>query len=828
MSQRYLGGVITANPTTPTLASLSGVWTLEQQFQNFNVWSPKIVGNSVRFRSSASANLQRTFVSSNRKTWTWSGWVKRGLLANRQGLFSAGLISGTFHYHTIHFDSNDKLNVVFYPDTTSTTLITTQVFRDPSAWYHLVVAFDTTQATAANRVKVYVNGSQVTAFDTASYSAQNTDGYINSTTYNSGIHYIGRFTPSDTAYLDGYLGEINFIDGQALTPSSFGALDSTGVWQPLPYTGTYGTNGFYLTFSDNSAATAAALGKDTSGNGNNWTPNNISLTAGVTYDWMLDSPTNWTNGTGNGVANYCVLNPLSTAQFTLSNANLNWSITSSASNALYLRSTLAMSSGKWYWEVTPTDVGAGPNLYIGIQDATYTPSSSTTDNVTSGYAYKFDGNKVTGATSTAYGSSWTNNDVIAIALDMDAGTITFYKNNTSQGIAFSSLSGSYLPLIMHNVGGISRTTAGNVNFGQRPFTYTPPTGFRALNTLNLPDPTIMNGAQYIAATTYTGNGTSQSISNAVNGVSMQPDLVWTKIRSASGNHNLMDSVRGTSALLQPNSTAAEASNSNAITAFNSGGFSVGSDFGSNNNGSTYVGWQWQAGKGVTSSNTNGSITSTTSVSTTAGFSVLRYTGTGANATVGHGLGVAPRMIIVKNRSIVDGWVVYHASLTSAAYFLQLNTTAAESSNSTVWNSTAPNSTVFGVGSSTNSNGNGNNLVAYCFVQIAGYSAFGSYTGNGSTDGPFVFCGFRPRFVLVKSATGTAGNWIIWDTARDDANVTDNALFANLSNAESAGVNIDILSNGFKIRDTSTSDNQNAATYIFAAFAENPFKIARAR
>lgn len=767
------------------------------------------ISRSVRLRSSATANFTRTLSASNRKTWTWSAWVKRGLLANRQALFSAGLISGTFHYHTIHFDSNDKLNVVFYPDTTSTTLITTQVFRDPSAWYHLVVAFDTTQATAANRVKVYVNGSQVTAFDTASYSAQNTDGYINSAAYNSGVHYIGRFTPSDTAYLDGYLTEINFIDGQALTPSSFGETDVlTGVWKPKKYAGTYGTNGFFLNFSDNSSNTATTIGKDYSGNGNNWTPNNISVTAGSTYDSMLDVPTLWADG-GNGRGNYCVLNPLSTSQFTVSNANLNWSITSSASNALYLRSTLAVSSGKWYWEVTPTDVGAGPNLFIGIQDANYSPNSSTTDNVTSGFAYKYDGNKVTGATSTAYGSSWTNNDVIGVALDMDAGTITFYKNNTSQGTAFSSLSGTYLPLIMHNVGGTSRTTAGNVNFGQRPFTYTPPTGFKALNTQNLPEPTIKKGNAYFDATTYTGNGGTQTVANSGG---FAPDFVWIKNRSTATDHGLFDTVRGATKRLASNLANAETTEVNSLTAFTSTGFTVGATQDFNQNSIGLVGWQWKEGA-------------------TQGFDIVTYTGDGTSPrNISHSLGVVPAMVIVKSRGSVSSWIVKHKNL-SSNNVLFLEGTNAQLSPSNGYVQDLSSSTTFGVvnggGGVANVNTNGTAYVAYLFSEVAGFSKFGSYTGNGSADGPFVFCGFKPRWVMVKATSG-ALHWWIWDTGRNTYNAMNDALVPDLTVAEQTPLPIDCLSNGFKLRTSNGEMNNNGTTFIFAAFAENPFKYVLAR
>ena len=830
MSQRYLGGVITANPTTPTMTTESGVWTLEQQFQYSNVWSPKIVGNSVRFRSSASANLQRTFVSSNRKTWTWSGWVKRGLLANRQGLFSAGLISGTYHYHTIHFDSNDKLNVVFYPDTTSTTVITTRLFRDPSAWYHIVVAFDTTQATAANRVRIYVNGVQETAFDTASYSAQNTDGYINSTTYNSGIHYIGRFTPSDTAYLDGYLGEINFVDGQALTPSSFGALDSTGVWQPLPYTGTYGTNGFYLTFSDNSAATAAALGKDTSGNGNNWTPNNISLTAGSTYDWMLDSPTNWTNGTGNGVANYCTLNPLRySTNGTLSEANLKYS-NGSGDNGAKAIATFGIPSGKWYWEGSWISGPSNSRFVVGF-------ASSSTAVTSASMPFERDGSNL----------GLAANDIANVAIDFDAGKIWYGKNNVWQSSGdpatganpiqtFTPSTYDFLYPGIRCYSASDGTTVGVANFGQRPLSYTPPTGFKALNTLNLPDPTIMNGAQYMAATLWTGTQAARAINNSVNGVAFQPDFLWTKSRSNVEDHRLSDSVRGGNGTvlgtLASNTTGAEAFDTD-VTGFASTGFNIRAGTNSPNvTGRTYVGWQWQAGKGVTSSNTNGTITSTTSVSTTAGFSVLRYNGNGTSgATIGHGLGVTPKMYILKRRDASGyNWIVQTTIIDGSLDYLFLNTTAAKGDSG----DTPPTSSVISVSGNADVNASGGTYVAYLFAPVSGYSAFGSYTGNGSSSGPFVYLGFRPRWILIKRSDTSGTSWCLVDSSRSPNNTSvnggmQNTLFPNVSNAEDTGADIcDGLSNGFRFYQGASSFNANGGTYIYAAFAENPFKIARAR
>ena len=342
---------------------------------------------------------------------------------------------------------------------------------------------------------------------------------------------------------------------------------------------------------------------------------------------------------------------------------------------------------------------------------------------------------------------------------------------------------------------------------------------------------IPDGRTVMAATAYTGTGAVQSISNAVNGVSMQPDWVWFKRRGAVENHWLTDSVRGSTKGLFSNLTDAEATRTDQLTSFNSNGFSLGADAAgySNVSGQSYIAWQWKAG-GTAVSNTAGSITSSVSANTTAGFSVVTYTGTGANATVGHGLGVAPSMVIVKSRSSVYDWGVYQSANTAspATQRLLLSTTSATDTNSTYWNNTAPTSSVFSLGSQPNVNNSASTFVAYCFAPVAGYSAFGSYTGNASTDGPFVFLGFRPRFVMIKCSS-TTGNWIIWDSSRGTYNVIDSLrLYPNLSDAEGGGVDIDFVSNGFKFRNTNAAMNGSGSTYIYMAFAENPFKYANAR
>ena len=332
---------------------------------------------------------------------------------------------------------------------------------------------------------------------------------------------------------------------------------------------------------------------------------------------------------------------------------------------------------------------------------------------------------------------------------------------------------------------------------------------------------IPDGRTVMAATLWTGNGTSQAINNAVNGVSFQPDMAWVKDRSSARSHVLIDAVRGTGLTLFPNETTAEQSNTDRITSFNSNGFSVGAGLGTNASTETYVGWQWNGG-GSTVTNTSGSISAQVRANTTAGFSVVTFTGTGSAATVGHGLGVAPQMVIAKTRNGVNDWFVY-TQARGATKTLYLNLTNAEGTTSAVWNNTAPTSTVFTVGTTFSTN----TCVAYCFAAVAGYSAFGSYTGNGSADGPFVYLGFRPRFIMFKR-TDSTGSWFMEDSSRGTYNVMGPELYANNSDVETTVSRLDFLSNGFKMRAANAGDNANGGTYIYMAFCENPFKFSNAR
>jgi hypothetical protein len=795
---------------------------------------------SLRFRSSASAYLSRTpSVTGDRQKWTHSFWFKRGELTSSKTFF-LGVNGNSTQYSYIGMFNN---TLRFYETSGGTTINieTTQVFRDPSSWYHVVIAVDTTQATSSNRIKIYLNGSQITAFSSATYPTQNYNTYWGTSTYPM---LIGRGDdPTSTPfYFDGYWAEHHWVNGQQLTPSSFGSTNAlTGVWQPARYTGTYGTNGFYLPFTDNSALTTssnAGLGKDFSGNGNYWTTNNISITSGVTYDSMTDVPT-LTSATA---ANFAVLNPLakiggSQVNYgTLSNANLTHAESGSGTGNYLSTIAIPPSSGKFYFEIT-ADVLQPTYGYYPVMGLLPAGSEAAATLGFAGYnvqglAYYssntyYANNNTTGYTGTAIsvgqtrcfaydsatGKLWvrTNNGSWENSGDPVAGTNPFVTLSTSY---------SYFPYAANY------QSTSTTNYGQRPFAYTPPTGYVALNTYNLPTSTIVKGNTVMDVNTWTGNGSTQTITNAAG---FKPDFVWIKNRNNVRWHILTDSVRGNNKQSFSNDTAAEESRTDRITSFNSNGFSVGSYTDVNYNADTFVGWQWQAGQGSTSSNTNGTITSTVSVNASAGFSVVTYTGTGSNATVGHGLGVTPSWIIVKARSAVQDWRVYTVTVGNTGV-LDLNTTnAAVTGQSGFWNNTSPTSSVFSVGGAASTNGNGSTYVAYCFAPITGFSAFGSYTGNGSTDGPFVYVGFRPKFVLIKSTT-SANDWIIEDTARNTYNVSNSKLSPNTSGAEftnTTAVGIDFLSNGFKIRGTDGSIN-TSNTYIYAAFAESPYKNSLAR
>lgn len=710
---------------------------------------PNLITNSLRFRRVASPSLTRTFGSpTNASEYTWSGWVKRGQAGSLNfSLFGAASLTTTY----LRFTTSNAISLFI---NNVQAVLTTATFNDLLAWFHVVYSQNATSQT------IYVNGIVVGTGTTAP------------SIFNTNIaHSIGSNGGSN--YFDGYLTEVNFIDGQALAPSSFGEINSTtGQWSPKQYTGTYGNNGFRLRF--NNTSSLSALTEDSSGRGNNWTAANVSLTSGVTYDSMIDVPINYSDG-GNGRGNYAVLNPL-TAIPNQVNASFNAGNLETqgfATDAVI--GSISMDSGSWYWEIQYNNATA--DQIIGIYKSPETAAVTATITPTT--------------------------NVIGVRFNADTGNLDYTVDGTTYtSIATGLTGGDYAPYAASAI----NSKVIYANFGQRPFQYTRPVGFNALNTNNLPVPSIINPANYMAVNLYTGNESIRSINNTVNSTSFQPDLVWIKARTATTSHALFDSVRGAQRYVSSDTTTPETINADTLIGFNSNGF----DLGVNNTlinatGINYTAWQWK--KGIV-----------------PGLDIVSYTGTGSVRTVSHNLGIAPSMIIIKRVSAGanENGVVYHKKV-SENNTLILNSALSALSTS-YWNNTAPTSTEFTISALAGVNTSGANYIAYCFAEISGFSKFTKYTGNGTNNGPFTYCNFSPRFFLLKAYTSPfSNNWLIYDASR--GNIL--SLAPNSANSELNTVGIQIISNGFKIR-TAGSQPINSGDILVAAFAEAPFKYALAK
>jgi len=931
------------------------------------------IERSLRFNGSDDPYLARTITTTgNRKTFTFSGWVKRSNITTSAvvRIFNCNITTnpggtpgqevtqlGFYTDDTIYFAAEDSSDNGYGA--------TSAKYRDPSAWMHLLYVVDTTESAAADRIKLFVNGVQQTLTFTTNV-ALNADTQTNLA---GAVMTLGAIYFNGVLYKNSpfYLAEANFIDGQALTPSSFTETDvRTGQLIPKKYDGTYGTNGFYLNFLDNSGTTATTLGKDSSGNGNNFTPYNFSVAAGVGNDSLEDTPTN----------NFCTLNPLSLigAGGTISNGNLDFT---SDSNYSTRAANFPLKTGKWYWECTPvstpsnaapmafgivrnTNFPIGGNSYLG-----YDPNGNV-----AGFGY-FDGGNIKGAAGDGSTSganlatgqtTYTQNDVIGLASDIPNGTLAFYKNGTLVYTITGINSHEWFPAIS----GYGTGSVSSSNFGQRPFVHTPPTGHQALCSANLPEPVINFPNKHFDTVLYTGDGNATG--SQTNVLEFQPDWLWSKPRTAAYVHLFYDSVRGagnskalnTGGGSNPGTGAEGAAADNAtygfLNSFDANGFSYTRGSATttyfNQSGINYAVWNWNAGdtdgktytvkvhnfsgnnryifddfqteavtldlaeggtyifnmddasnashpfsigtaangtvytSGITyfldgvsktyseytsgfaaattrrlhitvpasapvlyywcsvhsgmggqintnstlgSSNFDGDLQSTAKVNSTAGFSIVKWT-SGANAykTVGHGLGVKPDIVILKSVSIAAGWFVYYDVVDGTNDYLSLNTSGA-SLNAESYSIVPPTSSVFGTDGAFVLGATNVTMIAYVFSSVEGYSKIGSYKGNGSTDGPFVFTGFRPAWVMIKISS-TTENWTIFDNKRSEFNLSQLGLYANLTSAEvNISTNgIDILSNGFKLRGTGSRTNKNNGTFIYLAFAESPFKYARAR
>jgi len=764
------------------------------------------IDQSLRFNAVSESELSRTFAAGNRRKWTFSTWMKRSELTpsgSDDYIFgtNTGAANSTFMF--LSWRAGDNLIVT---GQSTLWLRSDRVFRDVSGWYHILWSLDTDNATASQRMRLYVNGTELTSFSTDSRSSLTGDQAINAAVE----HNIGRH-PTATGYgLGAYLAETHFIDGQALDATSFGETIN-GVWVPKEYSGSYGTNGFYLSFAD-----SAAIGDDLSGNTNDWTANNLAAS-----DVVNDSPTN----------NHCVMNPLDSysSGSRLSDGNLKY--TGDSINGAHCGThSFDIANEKFYWEITTV----GTNSWLGIVSEDFVGSSKAGNVYSTAGLHVFNpanGHKSQNpySSTTAFMSTMSANDVLGIACG--EGNIELFINGVSQGDAYTGLTGRYKPFAM------SATSAVSVfNFGQTSFSYTAPTDYLSLNSENMPELTVgpnsgvgENSTDYFEVALFTGNGSTNDVSS----LSFQPD--WTVIsdRNYSGafNRHSMDVLRS-GQRLRIDDTGVDGSGPTGFS-FTSDGFDIGADALSNANTISYISWNWKAG-GSGVSNTSGSISSTVSANQTSGVSIVSYTGvntaSGQTSTIGHGLASAPELIICKRRNSSGyGWSVGSTAIgnfTTSSVF-ELNSTGAPSTTYAYEWGANPTETVFTTGYSSRTNINGGTFIAYCLHSVEGFSKIGAFTGNGAPT--FVYCGFRPAFVLVKNIDTSSHHWVLYDNKRDpDNDGSEKYTYWNTSAGENTAARVDFVSNGFVGRANNYDISQSGVKFLFIAYAEQPFKYSNAR
>jgi len=787
------------------------------------------IDNSCIFERTDATKLERTQASSvtDGKKWTLSFWFKRSSELsyggdNKLSLLTAYKSNG--EEENISLTSDDKLRWYAHLSTTSTDteLTSAAVLRDIGAWYHLVIAKDTTQGTETNRNKMWLNGVAVSFASGGDYATEDSISQMNvgsATKQFIGSSYVtGRYGTQ-------YMAEVHFIDGTCYDESDFGKTNETGVWEPIEVEGlSYGDNGFYADF-----ASSGDLGNDVSGNNNDFTSTNLSTT-----NQSTDTPTN----------NHCTWSYLnSSLSITLSNGARTATHSSAANDQFPIGASTAMQSGKWYAEFNMDDGSAGvwsgllntnQAARIGRNAHYHNTVAGETSGYASGVSYQNNGSLWTAGSEDAnWGDTYTTGDVISIAVDADTGKVWFGKNNTWQASGDpenGTNPATTLTMPVTFFFSIYKEDYLTMRAAQDEWSYSAPTGFNALNSNNLDAPAITDSSTNFQALGYTGSG--GTVSRTFTGNSnMKPDIVWIKGRSETSDHNIFDAARGVQKLLEINNTngtnpPAESTDSNSVTAFETDGFALGSSDAVNKSDVTYVAWSWNAGNSG-SSNTTGSInTTTTYVDTSSGISISTYTGNGSDgATIGHGLGVTPATVLIIPRSdggsstynrVLSNW---EFGVTAFTEELALNaSSAAESSSNSV---KSASSTTITFGTDNNVNGSSKTYVAYAFAEVIGFSRFGSYIGNGNVLGPYNYCGFSPSFVLVYRTT-SGDNVPLVDNARSTYNVAGVRLYSNSTVIDQEATTLDFLANGFKIRDTDSSLNTLEHSYTFMAFAAHPF------
>jgi len=778
------------------------------------------IAKSCMFNDDDSPYLTRTQDSGTgdqKRKATFSWWFKRGSSFGTEMIHIAAAASSRL---LVRFDTSNRMVFRLTNGTTEYQKVTNRTFEDTSKWYHCHWQIDASQSTATDRSKVWIDGDQITSWSSDSNPGQNTDvvGLSDGTTQR-----VSGTSHSTGQYFDGYLAEFNYCDGVITTVDNFGITDtSTGRWIPKALTGiTYGSNGFRLQFG-----TSSALGDDTSGNTNDFSSSGL-----VASDQTTDSPTQ-------NFPTVSVEGPYIGSKQATAEGGLKIVMTAGSGYPVVRPLKEIPQSGKWYWEVKAEQVG---NI-VGIQNACYGVLDLNLKDVNGldvdkpftrqigGMGLEMSAGAIftglltsAGKTATDFTIGSTNmgdDDYIVFAFDMDNGKAWWGWNDSSAGssvvwfandggtdgnpstganptVTFKPSNHRFVPaqggFAPGSSDGAGSTYASNFiyNFGSKSFAFTAPTGFGKLSQENFPE---------------TAKGMS--------------DFVWVKNRDQGSNsHGLTDSSRGASKVSFSNSTDAEQTYVKGLTKFLKGGYSCGEFQYINGSGDSLVSWNWVANSGTTSSNGDGNVTCTLQVNDTAKFSIQTWTNTGAGTkTIGHGLGVKPGLIIQKRLDTTSNWFTYHHSLTGNGSYLHLNTTDTTQTGSDFAN-TEPTSSVF----SSNASGSSSaTFVSYCFAEVDGYSKFGKYTANNSTDGPFVYTGFKPAFVMVKNID-SAYSWFMFDNKRDTFNPVSHFLAADQTTVYSSQTVMDFLSNGFKIRIGNASGaNHLTNSHIYMAFAEHPF------
>ena len=823
---------------------------------------------SLRLDGGTEITLDNAGSATSNKISTISVWFKRAdEITNLAYLFhskndgSFGDGSNGLASFSITLDADDNISVVQYNGNPSFNAnqydfgvkLQNKIFRDMGSWYHLVVAIDTTQGSGttneADRIKMYVNGVQQTVVaisDGSGYQDFADENQLVAVNQDGEQRWGG--TVDDGTYAHVYLAEINVVDGLQLTPSNFGETKN-GIWiAKAPNVSEYGNHGYRLQFKETGVGAGATntVGADTSGKGNHFTTHsNIA-----TYDCaMPDSPEN----------NFATMNKLVKGygnNMTMQDGSLALVPTNVGSSYTVALGNFLMSSGKWYFEATCADW----NNYcmIGIARETVDISSSGTAYGQTGViAYGTQGEVYNeSASSSGSYTDFLDQEVIGVAVDMDSSTRTvkFYNNNSL--IATFNLSSAFDGLGVVPLVSIGPSLTVKMNFGADSsfsgtktsgsneaqdgngigdFFYAPPSGYLACCTTNLAEPTLgpnsdNNTTDFFTTTYYAGTDDATRTFD----LGFVSDWAWFKGDSDGYGHQMYDSSRGAQKYFRSNTNAAEATNSEGVLDFDDSGnlLKIGTDAFLNENGTSVSLWTWRINGGTTATNSDGSADSTVQVNTTVGMSQVLYTGNatgaGAEQTIGHGLGVIPDVIMFKGRSFANyqDWYITHKGLADGtSTHIELNVSDAEHGDADYMNQVAPTASVFSLGYNFTTNKSGETYIAYCFKSVEGYSKYGSFIGNGSTDGTFVYLGFRPQLVIAKCRSHSS-SWHMVDATRDNNPI--GYYNADTGDAYQDYAHYDLLSNGFKVRDNGTESNRDGGTFIYMAWANSPFKYANAK